>query len=236
MNQSHSKLTDWGLQHVPIGRHFTILDVGCGGGRALQKLAALAPKGKLYGVDYAAGSVATARAKNAALIQTGQVVIQLASVSQLPFPDNQFDLVTAIETQYYWPDLANDMKEIRRVLKPGGTLLVIAESYKRGRFDAMKLLRAISLSVQEHQELFAAAGYVMVQSKKNATKAGFAEAGKSRPPFPASDRSGGVRSAQRRTWGDVLSRRTGLSYAVQKITKPGNEARRWARIFCKVVI
>jgi len=45
-----------------------------------------------------------------------------------------FDLVTAIETQYYWPDLVNDMREILRVLAPGGTLVIIAESYKNGKF------------------------------------------------------------------------------------------------------
>jgi SAM-dependent methyltransferase len=68
-----------------------------------------------------------------------------ASVSRPPFPDDKFDLVTAIETQYYWPSLQCDMKEILCVLKPGGPLMVVAESYKGGRNDAvlgpvMKLL------------------------------------------------------------------------------------------------
>src|SRR5262249_3565450 len=124
MNLSHSALTDWGLRHIEIGQHFTILDVGCGGGRTIQKLAALAAAGNVYGVDYASGSVAASRAKNAALIQAGRVEIQQASVSQLPYPENKFDLVTAVETQYYWPDLPNDMREVLRVLKPGGTLLI----------------------------------------------------------------------------------------------------------------
>ena len=132
MNLSHSSLTDWGLQNTHIEPDFTILDVGCGGGRTIQKLAAVASDGKVYGVDYAAGSVAASRATNAASIRTGRVEILCGSVSQLPFPDSMFDLVTAVETQYYWPDLANDMKQILRVLKPGGTLVLIAETYKRG--------------------------------------------------------------------------------------------------------
>ena len=53
MNRSHSSVTDWGLKHVQIDEHFTILDVGCGGGRTIEKLAALATKGMVYGVDYA---------------------------------------------------------------------------------------------------------------------------------------------------------------------------------------
>ena len=43
-----------------------------------------------------------------------------------------FDLVTAVETHFFWPDLPNDVREVLRVLKPGGTFLLIAEVY-RGR-------------------------------------------------------------------------------------------------------
>lgn len=65
MNMSHSALTNWGLKHVLIGQRFTILDVGCGGGRTIQKLAAMASEGNVCGVDYARGSVAASRKKNA---------------------------------------------------------------------------------------------------------------------------------------------------------------------------
>ena len=165
---SHSSLTDWGLKHVQIERRFTILDVGCGGGRTIQKMAAIATEGKLYGVDYAEGSVDASRAKNAQLIKAGRAEIRRASVSQLPFPDDYFDLVTAVETHYYWPNLVTDMQEIRRVLKPGATLILIAESYKGGKYDwlqwpVMKLLKSAHLSVDEHRALFAAAGFSEVQ-------------------------------------------------------------------------
>lgn len=165
---SHSSLTDWGLKHVLIEKHFTILDVGCGGGRTIQKLAAIATEGMVWGVDYAEGSVLASRAKNRQMIKAGRVEIRQASVSQLPFPDDKFDLVTAIETQYYWPDLVKDMREILRVLKPGGALIVIAESYKHGRFDnlqqpIMKLLRSTELSVDEQKELFSTVGYTDIQ-------------------------------------------------------------------------
>ncbi len=168
MNMSHSGVTDWGLSHVRIEEQFTILDVGCGGGRTIEKIAAVASRGIVCGVDYAAGSVAASRAKNAQLIQAGRVEIKQGSVSELPFPDNKFDLVTAVETQYYWPDLLHDMKEVLRVLKPGGTLIVILESYKRGirnklEQPAMKLLGTSNLSADEQRELFLKAGYADVQ-------------------------------------------------------------------------
>jgi ubiquinone/menaquinone biosynthesis C-methylase UbiE len=147
MNLSHSNLTDWGLTHMPIEKDFTILDVGCGGGRTIQKLAA-ATQGTVYGVDYANGSVAASRAKNAQLVEEGRVEIKHASVSQLPFPDKKFDLVTAVETQYYWPDLPNDMREILRVLKPGGNV-----DHHRRKLQARKT-RCLETAGDEAAEIY----------------------------------------------------------------------------------
>lgn len=175
MNLSHSSLTDWGLSHIAIDKRFNVLDVGCGGGRTIEKLAALASEGTIYGVDYADGSVAASRAKNARLIEAGRVEVTEASVSCLPFPDGQFDLVTAVETHYYWPDLVSNMREILRVLKPGGTLIIIAESYKKSKYDRvqgplMKLLGTSRLSAADHRDLFEAAGYREVQTLEQRSK------------------------------------------------------------------
>lgn len=175
MNVSHSPLTKWGLEHVTVGKDFEILDVGCGGGATVSRLAAMATDGRVCGVDYADGSVTVSRRKNAALIAAGRVDIRKASVSQLPFDPGTFDLVTAIETHYYWPDLAASVREIRRVLKPGGTLMILAESYRGSRFDAlqrvvMKPLRSAHLSAHEHRELFTTAGYSDVRVIENRGK------------------------------------------------------------------
>jgi ubiquinone/menaquinone biosynthesis C-methylase UbiE len=168
MNRSHEALTDWGLAHVLIGKGFTILDVGCGGGKTIQTLATSASEGSVHGVDYSAQSVAAARKTNRQLIEAGRVDIRQGTVSQLPFPDGTFDLVTAIETHYYWPDPVADFREVRRVLKPGGRLMVLAEAYKRNRANAldgvfMKLVRATYLSIGEHKDLFAAAGFAEIE-------------------------------------------------------------------------
>src|SRR5437867_3694172 len=101
MNRHHSKLTDWGLSHVPIKKTDRILDIGCGGGRTINKLAALASAGKIHGVDYSEDSVAAARRINARWIDIGRIEIEHGSVSQLPFANDTFDLTTAVETHLF---------------------------------------------------------------------------------------------------------------------------------------
>src|SRR5216110_1975324 len=113
-----------------------------------------------------------ARRANAHWIDIGRVEIQHASVSQLPFPSGTFDLVTAVETHLFWPDLATDFREILRVLKPGGTLLIVAEIYRGGKhlegvrktiFEKHLAANMNLLTPDEHRALFANAGFSDVQ-------------------------------------------------------------------------
>jgi len=170
MNSRHSKVTDWGLSHIAIDKRDTVLDVGCGGGRTVNKLAAIASQGKVYGVDFSGASVAFASRLNKQWIDAGRVEIQEASVSRLPFSEHVFDLVVAVETHFWWPDLSADMRELLRVLKPGGVLIIIAEVYKGANTVTAKLAEKYALlsgmkllTANEHRELFANAGYSDIQ-------------------------------------------------------------------------
>jgi ubiquinone/menaquinone biosynthesis C-methylase UbiE len=170
MNATHSKLTDWGLGHVAIENHFTILDVGCGGGRTVSKLAAKATQGKVYGLDYSEESVTASKRLNAAWIDLGRAEIRNGSVSQLPFADGMFDLVTAVETHFWWADLPGDMREVFRVTKPGGVAIVIAEIYKGANTASSRLAEKYAsrtglamLSADEHREMCTNAGYKDVE-------------------------------------------------------------------------
>ena len=185
MNERHSKLTDWGLTHVSVRKQDTILDVGCGGGATIRKLAAMATEGKVYGVDYSEASAAAAKRNNAQGIASGRVEIQQCSVSQLPFADNLFDLVTAVETHFWWPNLPGDMSEIFRVVKPGGTFIVIAEVYKGAQTMVSKLAEQYAprvgmtiLSVEEHRALFVDAGFADVEVSEERQKGWICAAGR----------------------------------------------------------
>jgi ubiquinone/menaquinone biosynthesis C-methylase UbiE len=135
MNREHEKVWRWGLEHIAIQPNAVILDVGCGGGGAVKILAQAASRGKVCGVDYAEDVLPTARRVNRALIKQGRVEIEHGSVSDLPFPDGTFDLATAFETTMFWPNPVDDLREVRRVLKPGGTLLIANEAYADARFE-----------------------------------------------------------------------------------------------------
>jgi SAM-dependent methyltransferase len=168
MNITHSGLTDWGLTHVAIRKCDAILDVGCGGGRTVHKLAGIATRGRVYGIDSSEASVMVSRRANKQFIETGQVEIRHGSVSSLPFSDSEFDLVTAVNSHCYWPDLVADMKEVLRVLKPGGTLMILGGAYKGGRHSTRneRFAQLINVACQSRDELgglFAAAGYSGVQ-------------------------------------------------------------------------
>jgi SAM-dependent methyltransferase len=168
MNMGHAKLTDWGLGHISIRQNDTILDVGCGGGGTIRKLARIAAQGQVHGIDYSEESVRISTKTNRKSIEAGRVEIRHGSVSSIPYPDDRFDLVTAIESHYFWPDLVNDMKEVLRVLKPGGVLLMMGGAYQGGKYDKrnqqlVELGNMAYYSVDEFDRLFRTAGFAEVQ-------------------------------------------------------------------------
>ena len=121
MNYGHSAMAEWGLHFLQPAPDAMVLDCGYGGGANIKTMLKLCPKGKVQGIDYSAVSVEKARKVNAGAIAAGQCTVQQASVAELPFEEEQFDVVTAFETVYFWPELAQNFREIYRVLKPGGT-------------------------------------------------------------------------------------------------------------------
>jgi ubiquinone/menaquinone biosynthesis C-methylase UbiE len=142
----------------------------------VEELANKATNGKVCGVDYSNEMVHLSQKINKQFVDKGKVEIKHGSVSALPFDDDMFDLATAFETTYFWPDFINDLKQIKRVLKPGGTILLVNEVYthekfvRRNRF--INNLVAMQLHTpEEYHSLLTDAGYtdvsVEVVSEKN---------------------------------------------------------------------
>ncbi|MBN2677278.1 MAG: class I SAM-dependent methyltransferase [Anaerolineaceae bacterium] len=125
MNLSHKNIYLWGLKDISGGKMTKALDIGCGGGEVIKLLATKMPEGKVYGIDHSPEMVALSKRVNRSLLENDRVEINQGSVSTLPYEDNMFEIVTAFETIQFWTNLNHDLKEVKRVLKPSGSLLIV---------------------------------------------------------------------------------------------------------------
>lgn len=169
MNESHMNLTTWGMGLIDFTPTDTVLDIGCGGGSALTHMAVHVTAGHLVGIDYSETSVAASRAFNASYIAAGRMEILRGSVEALPFPDAHFDEVVTVESFYFWPDPAENLKEVARVVKPGGTFLLLAEICERPDLTARIRAQIAAYDLtnptpEEFKSLFRAAGFAAVET------------------------------------------------------------------------
>ncbi len=129
MNKNHYEVTGWGLQMLTLEDDSQVIDLGCGGGKTVQRLAIHTPEGKVFGLDYSEDCVEWANELNHHEVEEGRVVIIRGEVSNTPFEDENFDVATAVETVYFWPDMDQAFEEVHRMLKPRGQFLIVNEAY-----------------------------------------------------------------------------------------------------------
>jgi ubiquinone/menaquinone biosynthesis C-methylase UbiE len=168
MNREHTALTTWGLTHVTIEPHYLVLDVGCGGGKTVNRLAQKATLGKVFGIDYSPDMVEYAKEVNKEFIAQNRVEIVEGSVEKTGFKSDFFDLVTACETYYFWPSLPEAFMELKRVLKPKGKLLMINEmvidgSYEVKHAELIQKTHVRLFSLDEIRGMLQSAGLVNVK-------------------------------------------------------------------------
>ena len=101
----------------------SLLDVGCGGGHILERLAEKFPQLNLAGVDLSEEQVERANQRLRPYVSRTQ--IRQGSALNLPYPPDKFDVVLSTGSFKHWPDQVLGLSECVRVLKPGGRLLVM---------------------------------------------------------------------------------------------------------------
>jgi ubiquinone/menaquinone biosynthesis C-methylase UbiE len=107
---------------LPAGA--SVLDVGCGtGASALPAAQAVGPNGFVVGVDLSARLLDRARTK-AAMRRLANVELRLADMTALDFPDGRFDAVVSVFSIFFVPDMEGLVRELWRMVRPGGKLAV----------------------------------------------------------------------------------------------------------------
>lgn len=123
MNENHREISEYAFECIKVGENDSILDIGCGGGVNIEKFLKLT-SGNVDGLDYSEVSVISSIKQNQNAIDNKRCRIIQADVSSMPIDDESYDLVTAFETIYFWPDIKETFKEVFRIIRPGGQFMI----------------------------------------------------------------------------------------------------------------
>jgi SAM-dependent methyltransferase len=118
--QGRRHVLERAIERLALPAHAQILDAGCGSGRNMVELA---QHGTVVGVELAETSVELARARAAGEVLAG-------SVMDMPFDDDAFDFAVSLDVIEHLQDDVGALRELRRVTKPGGALLITVPAYQ----------------------------------------------------------------------------------------------------------
>ena len=170
MNIGHSSMAKWGFTHIEIKNNSICLDIGCGGGANVKRLLEKVPYGKVTGIDYSKISVIKSKKTNKVGIKNGRCEILQANVMDLPFGNDVFDLITAFETIYFWPDILEAFKQVYKILKPNGTFMICNEVNGENPKDEnwTKIIDGMKIYNSEQiKKTLKSAGFIDIKIDKN---------------------------------------------------------------------
>jgi SAM-dependent methyltransferase len=117
----------WAVSLLDVAPTDRVLELGCGPGVALASLAARAARGLVVGVDHSAVMIRQARRRNAAAVAAGLVRLIHAPVERLHVPGGPFDAALAVNTVGFWPEPTVQLRDVGRVLRPGGRIALVSQ-------------------------------------------------------------------------------------------------------------
>ncbi|MBO0733015.1 MAG: class I SAM-dependent methyltransferase [Methylocapsa sp.] len=120
MARTNRACAEWVLCLLDVQPNDKVLEAGFGPGVCIELLTGLAKGGYIFGVDISEDMLAQAARRNKKAIASGHVELRRGSAASLAFANNSFDKALAINSMQVWPDALAGLREMRRVLKPGG--------------------------------------------------------------------------------------------------------------------
>jgi SAM-dependent methyltransferase len=108
------------LDRLPLPAGAVILDAGCGSGRTMQELV---DYGEVHGIELDPEAAQVARGR-------GHGEVRIGRLEELPWNDGAFDLIACLDVIEHTPDDRATLRELRRVCRPGGWLLVTVPAYQ----------------------------------------------------------------------------------------------------------
>jgi ubiquinone/menaquinone biosynthesis C-methylase UbiE len=129
MERNHLSIAQQTIARMALKQGERVLDLSCGAGWATRLLAnaAAGGDGMAAGLDISEEMIARARASSR---EVDNVLFAIGSADEIPWRDEYFDKVLSVESFYYYPDQEAVLRELFRVLRPGGELFVLINLYK----------------------------------------------------------------------------------------------------------
>jgi SAM-dependent methyltransferase len=131
MRRGNAPLNLWMVELLEVTPQDRVLEVGFGPAVALTELIARASDGFVAGVDASELMVRQALSRHANAIATGRLEIRQGDAGSLPYDDATFDKVCGTHVVYFWVDAPATARELRRLLRPGGTLALAYQEQDR---------------------------------------------------------------------------------------------------------
>ena len=154
------KLSLWAIKQTTISSNYRILEIGYGGGSTIKNLLALNKHLEVHGIDISKESYRTAQRVHSDSIRKGSVQLKIGNVENIPYQNNYFDRVFAIQTHIFWKDIKKSFQEVYRVMSSNSTLIIASEKEKihyhmtdyRTSHEFSQLLTSIGFSKIEEKQ------------------------------------------------------------------------------------